>query len=617
MMTRNINDKKSADSEAANPRPSLFGEGSGVNGAVIAGWKKGVWNQAPPSRSTDFEVIKTSNNLKLINWTYTFLDVSIPRWKSIKIIISKNPNSKKPEKCLSIVDDTSRRSIPLNDETYKNFSSIADDKLIWRSILGNMKKINSFIKPKGLEKSKFERKTVYKLTFILQEGSIQQVEFREKNLETGKLDELDYSLANIADVTCVGEFSSVEDDFDSFLSDTEAAAGSAFDLDDTLLDKSDNEAVDTAQQNCELPKVKRKSADRRKAKAIKRQLTLTSDSSGASNIKVSQGANNQNSKKSRGNGTTPPDKNKDKKDSEKEKDNDRDKKRKGKKEKEAEEWNEIVKNTIRVDVKSSNGAKLTDFDFQRINDRATPVMMKLMLPAGDNWLIGRQGVAQYGLWYRVYNQATVETMKKVIPKIDPKCKYIPHADYSYQVFGPGECKTFNLRLSIPRIFGDWTIEEVNNAINYMNKGDHNDKNWRKVIDDDTSEERLASLTVLGRDTGNDAKRREKELLNKDPTKGNVSFIVEFEDCLWKNLIEIKQGKLTLGTTSGFLEGFDIQEHVKLFLEDKPRPNRPQEFRGEIRAQKIAAKAAAKLAKQQAGEPTAADDSSDEDMAQND
>ena len=615
-MTRTINDKKSADSEAANPCPSLFGEGSGVNRAVIAGWKKGVLNQAPPSRSTDFEVIETFNNLQMLTWIYTFLDVSMSCWEWKKILISKNLNSKKPEKCLSIVDDTWWRSIPLNDETYRNLSSIVDDKFNWRSILGNMKQIDSFKKLKGLEKSKFHRKTVYKLTFILQEGSIQQVEFRERNLETGKLDEYDYSLANIADITCVGEFSSVEDDFDSVLSDTEAATGSVFGFDDTLLDKSDNEAVDTAKQNCELPsKVTRRSADRRKAKAIKRQLTLTSDSSGASNVNVNQTANNQNSKKSRGNGTTPPDKNKDKKDSEKDKDGD--KRRKNKKDKEAEEWNEIVKNTIRVDVKSSNGAKLTDFDFQRINERSTPVMMQLMLPAGDNWLIRRQGVAQYGLWYRVSNQATVETMKKVIPKVDPKCKYIPNADYSYQVFGPGECKTFNLRLSIPRVFGDWTIKELNDAINFMNKGDHNDKNWRKVTDDDTSEERLASLTVLGRDTGNDAKRREKELLNKDPTKGNVTFIVEFEDCLWKNLIEIKQGKLTLGTTSGFLEGFDIQEHVKLFLDGKPRPNRPQEFRGEIRAQKIAAKAAAKQAKQQSGQPAAADDSSDEDMAQND
>ena len=78
-----------------------------------------------------------------------------------------------------------------------------------------------------------------------------------------------------------------------------------------------------------------------------------------------------------------------------------------------------MKNTIRVDVKSSNSAKLTTLDFDRINERSNLIMMQMRLPAGDNWLIGRQGVAQYGLWYRVYNQATVDTMKKVIPKVDP------------------------------------------------------------------------------------------------------------------------------------------------------------------------------------------------------
>ena len=51
-MTRTINDKKSADSEAANPCPSLFGEDSGVNRAVIASWKKGVRSQATPSTYT-------------------------------------------------------------------------------------------------------------------------------------------------------------------------------------------------------------------------------------------------------------------------------------------------------------------------------------------------------------------------------------------------------------------------------------------------------------------------------------------------------------------------------------------------------------------------------------
>ena len=124
---------------------------------------------------------------------------------------------------------------------------------------------------------------------------------------------------------------------------------------------------------------------------------------------------------------------------------------------------------MKVDVKSSNGAKLTTDDFSRINEQCNLVMMDLNIDAGDNWLIGKQGVAQYGLWYRVYNQQTVNTMKVVIPKINPKCKRNPNADYTYQVYGPGECKTFNLRWIINVDFKDWTIETLNRAMHHMNK----------------------------------------------------------------------------------------------------------------------------------------------------
>ena len=58
MMKKYIFDLNPADSEAANPCPSLFGEDSGTNRAVIAGWKKGVLNQASPSRTTDFGIFR-------------------------------------------------------------------------------------------------------------------------------------------------------------------------------------------------------------------------------------------------------------------------------------------------------------------------------------------------------------------------------------------------------------------------------------------------------------------------------------------------------------------------------------------------------------------------------
>ena len=138
---------------------------------------------------------------------------------------------------------------------------------------------------------------------------------------------------------------------------------------------------------------------------------------------VGGGAAPQDSKRARANGSTPPsDKNNPKGD--KDKDKDGDKRRREKKEKEDAEWAEIVKNTMRVDVKASNGTKLTEVDFERINEQCTEVMMKLKIPARGNWAIGKRGVAQYSVWFRVFNQNTIDTMKKVIPEIDPKYKKI-------------------------------------------------------------------------------------------------------------------------------------------------------------------------------------------------
>ena len=437
--------------------------------------------------------------------------------------------------------------------------------------------------------------------FTLQENSILNVQAREERLETGYLDELDRSSAreNLADITYISPCSSVEDNFDDVFCVNEATTYSATEQSDIEHKKlSEKEVV----QGCELPfKIRRSHAFRRKVNAINESINpkrkLTSDSSGASTVASgndSSGAKGGPApeKRAKNNGTTPPSKQpKDnKKDSEKEKE--RDRRRKEKKDKEDKEWAEVVKNTMKVDVKSSNGAKLTQADFSRINERCNLVMMQLNIEGGDNWRIGKQGVAQYGLYYRVFNQQTVDTMKVVIPKIDPKCKRIPNADYTYQVYGPGECKKFILRWRINVDFQDWEVETLNNVMHHMNK----DLWEKKVLDESTNTMRDGVVNVLGPDAGNDAKKREKELLNKEPGKGNITILVEFEDILWDALIEVKKGRLSLGTNGGDLLGFDIQEHVKLFLAGKERPRRPNEFRGDIKDTKEADREAEKAAK---------------------
>ena len=62
-MTSYHNDLKSPDSEAGNPCLSLFGEDSGSNRTVIAGWQKDVSNQASPSNVTDLELLENFNGL--------------------------------------------------------------------------------------------------------------------------------------------------------------------------------------------------------------------------------------------------------------------------------------------------------------------------------------------------------------------------------------------------------------------------------------------------------------------------------------------------------------------------------------------------------------------------
>ena len=406
-MSGNLNHVKPRDSEARHPCPSLVGEDLGDNRDVIAGWNKGVIKQAPTSRKTDFEVLENFKNLLKLRICKLFLTGSTycrdrkiaNTLKTIKLILTGSTprrDRKISNTLLYFVD------FVLN-KRHKFFLDI------------------KIIKHRGLEIKQFRLNFVNVYTLLLQENPILEVELREKALEMGKLDALDHSLktTNIGDITYVG--SSIDDDFDSVDGDDDVAPESVFDLTEAesneLLENSEGEN-DIITKNKE--KSKRTHASRRKAAALKRQLT--SDSSTGSKINVGGAGAPQDSKRARGNGSTPQDKDKQK--SEKGKKEDDDKKRREKKEKEEAEWAEIVRNTMRVDVKASNGTKLTEVDFERINEQCTGVMMRLKIPARGNWTIGRRGVAQYSVWFRVFNQNTIDTMKKVIPEIDPKYKKI-------------------------------------------------------------------------------------------------------------------------------------------------------------------------------------------------
>ena len=409
-MSGKINHVKPRDSEALNPCPSLVGENLGYNRNNIADWKTSVIKQALPSRDTDLEVLENFENLLEPKNCKLFLTGSTScrdrkianTLKTIKLILTSSTLCRDRKISNTLLDFTDLENFVLNTRC-KTFLYIR------------------IIKHKGLEIKQIRINSVFVnvYTLLLQENTILDVKNREKALEMGKLDELDNSLknTNIGDITYVG--SSVDDDFDSIDGDEEVAQSSVFDLTeaerDELLENSEgeNEMAVKSQE-----KSKRTHATRRKAAALKRQLT--SDSSTGSKISVGGGGAPQDNKRARGNGSTPQDKNKQK--SEKEKKEDDDKKRREKKEKEEAEWAEIVKNTMRVDVKASNGTKLTEVDFERINEQCTGVMMKLKIPARGNWTIGKRGVAQYSVWFRVFNQNTIDTMKKVIPEIDPKYK---------------------------------------------------------------------------------------------------------------------------------------------------------------------------------------------------
>ena len=70
MMKSSLNDSKYPDSEAGDPCPSLFGEDSGSNRDIIAGWQKDVSNQASPSNVTDFELLENLNVLSTVVTTF-------------------------------------------------------------------------------------------------------------------------------------------------------------------------------------------------------------------------------------------------------------------------------------------------------------------------------------------------------------------------------------------------------------------------------------------------------------------------------------------------------------------------------------------------------------------
>ena len=234
-------DLTSADSEAANPCPSLFGEDSGVIRDDIAGCKKGVPNQAPRSNTTDFEVFKKFRIIKNMR------NISVFRYlHRLEPEICKNPKKTyEYYKCLNTYVATSRwRVVSLNKKKktlhirilcFKN--GVA--KYFWRSILKNIQ---------NKEYRVFKNKHL----FTLQENSILNVQAREERLETGYLDELDRSSAreNLADITYISPCSSVEDNFDDVFCVNEATTYSATEQSDIEHKKlSEKEVV----QGCELP----------------------------------------------------------------------------------------------------------------------------------------------------------------------------------------------------------------------------------------------------------------------------------------------------------------------------------------------------------------------------
>ena len=127
--------------------------------------------------------------------------------------------------------------------------------------------------------------------FILQENSILDIEFREKNLETGVFDELEKSSlsGNLADITYVSANSSINDNFDDIASDNEAVSSLDWATEVDRQNLSDVENNTTDEQGCELPfKIRRSHAFRRRQSALKRMLTSESSQS---STKTSGGRN--------------------------------------------------------------------------------------------------------------------------------------------------------------------------------------------------------------------------------------------------------------------------------------------------------------------------------------
>ena len=268
-MNCNIYDKKTLDSEARNPCPSLVGKDSGPRRAIIAGWHKDVVEQASPSRVTVTEVFKNLRFLEIFEKITSLSDYNISKnsyLKSFKIEMSK--------KRLSITDAAScEHIIPLNTKTFRIITKCLNFVVtinIWRSISTNIYSYDEYYFIVII----FINKCIY----TLQDNSILEITTRERLLETGEIDSHEGSAtkANLADITYLSVGSSVNDDFDEVDSDNEAASV----FEDALLEIGDNKLEPSG---CDLPyNIKRSTAFRRRKAAIKRQLD--SDSSGVSTV---------------------------------------------------------------------------------------------------------------------------------------------------------------------------------------------------------------------------------------------------------------------------------------------------------------------------------------------
>ena len=203
-----------------------------------------------------------------------------------------------------------------------------------------------------------------------------------------------------------------------------------------------------------------------------------------------------------------------------------------------------------VEIRSNDGTKLQQGDYNHIADKFTDLLLDVKRVKGD-WCVGPSGLSMGAVWYACETRETISCIKLMTPKLEaPEGK-----KYSYLAFGPGEQPYIYPRLRLPAMWAKKTSEELEARLRRCNEL----LDQEITMPDNTVRKRVFKVQGKAKD-GRDKWNDDGELL------GMFSVTLQMDEALLDELIAM-QGILQIGPHKCFIEGKEGDRLVEI-IENK-------------------------------------------------